>query len=111
MLNPSAHTDILNRQGFSLADWFVLSIPGQWPTPASHIPKMASQQSEEDPRGSVSVSEAKKSLAQLVNRGLLEVVGPARLSELRSRHAKAGWPNPVYGFPSTGDVDFTDEGA
>ena len=99
MLDPSSHADILSGRGFTLSDWFVLSIPGQWPTRASTVPKLASQQSEEDPRGSISVSAAKKTLESLINRGLLEVVKRARLSQLIARHSKAGWPYPVHGFP------------
>ena len=111
MLDPSSHADILSGRGFTLADWFVLSILGQWPTRASTVPKLASLQSEEDPRGSISVSVAKKTLESLIKRGLLEVVNLARFSQLRARHSKAGWPYPVHGFPMEGDVEFTDLGA
>ena len=111
MLDPSSHADILSGRGFTLADWFVLSIPGQWPIRASTVPKLASQQSEEYPRGSISVSVAKKTLDSLINRGLLEVVKHPRLSQLIARHSKAGWPYPVHGFPMEGDVEFTDLGA
>ena len=111
MLDPSSHADILSGRGFTLADWFVLSIPGQWPIRASTVPNLASLQSEEDPRGSISVSMAKKTLDSLINRGLLEVVDLARWSQLTARHSKAGWPYPVHGFPMEGDVDFTDQGA
>ncbi len=111
MLETSSQIEILYRQGFTLADWFVLSIPGQGPIAASKVPKLASQQSDDDPRGSISVAEAKKTLAQLTARGLLEVVQPARLSQLKSRHSGAGWPDPLYGFPAEGDIDFTDGGA
>ena len=111
MLDPSSHADILRGRGFTLADWFVLSIPGQWPVRAATVPKLASQQSEEDPRGSISVSVAKKTFESLIKRGLLEVVDLARWSQLTARHSKAGWPYPVHGFPMEGDVDFTDLGA
>jgi len=111
MLEPSSQIEIRNRQGFTLADWFVFSIAGQWPITASKVPQLASQQSDEDPRGSISVSEAKDSLARLMDRGVLELVKPSRLSQLKSRHSSAGWPDPLYGFPSEGDIDFTDQGA
>ncbi len=111
MLEPSSQIEALNRRGFSLADWFVFSVPTQWLVPDAQVAKLASQQADEDPRGSISIAEAKTALARLMRGGLLEVVTADRLAQLRKRHVATGWPDPLYGFPSVGDVDFTDKGS
>jgi hypothetical protein len=109
-INSQKHLDAFHRRGLSLPDWYVFSFPGMSPIPEEMVPAQAAGHSEGDPRGEVSVEECRKSLKNLLSRGWLQVVTDLSAAELIQQHKMKGLPDPVYGFPNPGDVDFTPNG-
>ena len=105
------HLEAFKRRGLSLPEWYVFSIPGQWPTPKEAISLLAASQSEGDPRGKVELKQCIEALTALVRRGWLQALTNASITELIELHREKLLPVPVYGFPKPGDVDFTPVGA
>jgi len=110
-IDRERHLNAFQQRGLSLPEWFVFSIPGQWPVPATDLPHTAASQSEGDPRGSVSALECRHALQSLLQRGLLRIVNGHTADELARELRVRGCPAPVYGYPAPGDVDFTERGA
>jgi len=94
-----------------MAEWYVLSIPGQWPLPANEVPGVAKSQSVGDPRGAADLKSCEVALNNLINQGLLQVVNRHVVTILHKTMSESEYGVPVYGFPRTGDVDFTEKGA
>ena len=105
------HRDAFAKRGLSLSQWYVLSIPGQWPVPKGEVAKVAASQSIGDPRGEVDATSCEVAFQQLVTGGWLRVIRKPDLMELRSFVATQDCGKPIYGYPRIGDVDFTKSGA
>jgi hypothetical protein len=110
-IDVDKHKAEFSKRGLSLAEWFVLSIPGQWPVPKEELPRVAASQSEGDPRGNVRGRDCQTAYQELVKKGLIRVIRDTDLSKLHEVVARLGCGEPVYGFPQVGDVDFTGAGA
>lgn len=110
-IDVNKHMTAFSQRGLTLPEWYVFSIPGQWPLPAREIAAAAAAQSLGDVRGEVSTPQCDAALSSMISKGLLTVVTRQSLAALKQRHKKTGVPSPVYGFPSAGDVDFTKSGA
>src|SRR5687768_1841805 len=110
-LNTEKHLNAFRQRELALADWYVFSIPGQWPTPKRKVSSLAAHQSKGDPRGEVTVAACRTALRKLLHRGWLQVITHDSAIELIDEHRKKGLPDPVYGFPRSEDVDFTRIGA
>jgi hypothetical protein len=52
-IDINKHRAAFAERKLLLSDWYVLSLPGQWPVPEKILPDEAASQSEGDPRGTV----------------------------------------------------------
>jgi len=105
------HRTAFSKRKLSLPQWYVLSIPGQWPVPNDEVLRIAASQSACDPRGAVDEETCRKARDQLIERGLLRVIRKADIDEIRRRVTALKCGEPLYGVPRVGDVDFTPKGA
>jgi hypothetical protein len=109
-LDPKRAISILSSEGISLSEWHVLCLVGMWPIPAARAAMTAASHSSEDWLGSVSVAACKKALDECLAKRWLRVVAATWIRELRGL-VKGRFVGPIYGYPSSGDIDFTPRGA
>lgn len=110
-MNIEQHLTAFARRRLTPAEWFVFSIPGQWPVSKNVLPRIAQSQSVGDPRGEVELKECEKAVDALLERGWIHAVTRSSLNSLQGKLADLEYGIPVYDLPQVGDVDFTEEGA
>src|SRR5262245_49755816 len=110
-MTPEEQKRVLREHEVPLADWFVLSLVGLWPFPAATAARTAASHSEGDPLGSISSTEADRSVSECLQRNWLRVVDRTSLSKIREGLLRKPALGPIYGLPRIGDLDFTPRGA
>lgn len=102
---------ILRGQDLTLHEWFVLSLIGTWPVAEAAVAPTAASLSDGDPRGTMTLAQARRAVKSCRARDLVTVVTQPYLDMIRLGLERDPLPGPFAGLPKVGEVDFTPHGA
>jgi hypothetical protein len=98
--------ELLQQNGISLAEWYVLGTLGYGCIPIEYLADEACADSQDDKDGSVTVAECKEAIVNLLQKKFIQEVTPEVLEDITTNYKE-----PAYGYPEVSDTDLTVMGA